>query len=938
MELGSPAYPVHTTQCLAGFPRIALSGIVEVGMKVRIAIVWLAILVMITARGAGAAPAPAPGRDQTPQEAACAPVLIQTASPNRASVNQINSLAAPGANDVWAVGGVYTQTHNTFVPLIEHWDGAQWSQVSQPVTTSAQLKAVAAVNTSDVWAVGTEGDIVTPLLTEHWDGRQWTVVPAPDLGEPSNTGSLSGVAAIASNDAWAVGSTNQVGSTALTIHWDGTQWTQVLAPSAVLSAVAAAGPSDVWAVGNNGTDLAAILHWDGQSWSQATLPDLGGPAQLNSVTVHTANDVWAAGTISTNQALILHWDGTQWTQSPTPATPTLTQLQAISSGANGEAWAVGVISAPGATFDPRSLVEHWDGTSWQIVAGPDVSPASLAAVAVSSAGRPWIGGNQDLQTALLAQWNGTGWQVPTSPNPGRAANGLSKVAAAGPNDVWAVGSYVKYYNWTTGPQGVQASLTEHWDGQQWTYVPSPNPTPQNFLDSAFVAVTTVAADDVWAVGNINDGVSGEAGLIGHWDGTAWHNSIDGDLNSTHRITLQAVGAASSQDLWVGGTIDDADTLIQRGDGTTWVRVVTPNVGQIDDLAVAAANDIWATGTTGMLHWNGTQWTQVPSLGGAKALTVVAANDIWAVGGSSIQHWDGAHWTAVTNPAPANSHLLDVSAAGANDIWAVGTLGNFPASVTVALHWDGHTWSILPSPNPGQLGNSLGGVVALSTHEVWAVGTAGNPGASQTLIVNSSGTGFADVHLSDYFYTPVYALASRGAISGYGDCTFRPANNVTRAQLSKLVVVAAGWALTTPRDPHFADVPRDSPFYAYIETAYAHGTVSGYGDGGFHPNALVTRGQASKITVLAAGWVIQAPAQGHFSDVPPGSPFYGVVETAYAHGILSGYGDGTFHPAANVTRGQASKIVYLALTSQEESAAPGAPAEVPVGAGPETGHK
>jgi hypothetical protein len=66
-------------------------------------------------------------------------------------------------------------------------------------------------------------------------------------------------------------------------------------------------------------------------------------------------------------------------------------------------------------------------------------------------------------------------------------------------------------------------------------------------------------------------------------------------------------------------------------------------------------------------------------------------------------------------------------------------------------------------------------------------------------------------------------------------------------------------------------------------------------------------------VLAEGWTLQCPNQGHFSDVPSGSTFYCYIETAYAHGIINGYPDGTFRPGNPAARGQISKIVYLAVT-------------------------
>ena len=70
----------------------------------------------------------------------------------------------------------------------------------------------------------------------------------------------------------------------------------------------------------------------------------------------------------------------------------------------------------------------------------------------------------------------------------------------------------------------------------------------------------------------------------------------------------------------------------------------------------------------------------------------------------------------------------------------------------------------------------------------------------------------------------------------------------------------------------------------------------------------------KIVALAQGWTLVNPPNPTFLDVPAGSPFYRYVETVYSHGNISGYGDGSFRPGNSATRGQISKIVYLAITS------------------------
>ncbi|HEX6605866.1 MAG TPA: S-layer homology domain-containing protein [Chloroflexia bacterium] len=83
---------------------------------------------------------------------------------------------------------------------------------------------------------------------------------------------------------------------------------------------------------------------------------------------------------------------------------------------------------------------------------------------------------------------------------------------------------------------------------------------------------------------------------------------------------------------------------------------------------------------------------------------------------------------------------------------------------------------------------------------------------------------------------------------------------------------------------------------------------------FRSGADVTRGQLSKIVVNAAGWAVQTPPVATFTDVPPAHTFYSYIETAACHGVISGYADHTFRPGNNATRGQIAKIVYFALGS------------------------
>ena len=214
-----------------------------------------------------------------------------------------------------------------------------------------------------------------------------------------------------------------------------------------------------------------------------------------------------------------------------------------------------------------------------------------------------------------------------------------------------------------------------------------------------------------------------------------------------------------------------------------------------------------------------------------------------------------------------------------------------------------------------------------------------PAASPTATATPCGITFSDVRPTDYFAAAVHDLACRGVISGYADGTFRPYNLTSRAQMVKIVVLGFGYPIQTPAPDNatFADVPPAQPFWSVIETAAAAHIVSGYDCGGpgepcdaahrpyFRPYSLVTRGQLTKIVAGGAGWPVLTPPGATFADVDPAHPFYAFVETAAAHGVISGYNCGApgepcggapgalyFRPGTDATRGQIAKIVDLAL--------------------------
>jgi hypothetical protein len=374
------------------------------------------------------------------------------------------------ASDCWAVG--YSGSTNR--TLAEHWNGNSWALVSSPnIDTGYRpngLSAVTCLTESDCWVVGThnEGNNTgdTPqTLTGHWNGSEWRVVPsANDL--TTGEGLLEGVTCAASNDCWAVGYVgNYIGSQVMVEHWTGgPEWLLVSAPNAAatqnrLHSVACTSSSDCWAVGdsnptNNGTDWKTFIeHWNGIAWTITPSPITGNGDHLAAVTCVTSDNCWAVGyTISLSayhdRSLIEHWNGSTWTivSSPNSSDTESNYLQSVTCISASDCWAVGS-SRSGGGPGSRTLIEHWNGVAWLIIASSDASNSwhALYSVACSSSSNCWSVGeyyrtSNGGYATLIENWNGLIWQVVDSPSPAAYFNQLYGVVCPSAASCWAAGS------------------------------------------------------------------------------------------------------------------------------------------------------------------------------------------------------------------------------------------------------------------------------------------------------------------------------------------------------------------------------------------------------------------------------------------------------------------------------------------------------------------
>jgi len=338
------------------------------------------------------------------------------------------------------------------------------------------------------------------------------------------------------------------------------------------------------------------------------------------------------------------------------------------------------------------------------------------------------------------------FQVVPTPNENHFLNSLFAASASSPNDIWAVGH-----------------STIHFDGTEWSVIPAPG--INGFISNELTGVVDISPTLAWAVGivgEVNNQMVPPQQVIEQWNGTQWSVFPGPKFPPNSQAILQAITATSANDIWAVGNLADGQLgfeLFEHFNGTAWTAQVVPETGIQEPLSVSAdaPNDAWAVGQQGgdpiktfATHWNGENWTSVktPNVGTGNghlnAVLALAPNNVWVVGLSTptgeqqsatltlIEHFDGTSWSVVPSPNVGpnsdfqSNQLLGLTANSPDDIWAFGSFLSTDGlqTLTLVLHWDGTSWTIVSSPDPTK-GKSLNDLlfagVVPSPGNVWIFG-------------------------------------------------------------------------------------------------------------------------------------------------------------------------------------------------------------------------
>lgn len=176
--------------------------------------------------------------------------------------------------------------------------------------------------------------------------------------------------------------------------------------------------------------------------------------------------------------------------------------------------------------------------------------------------------------------------------------------------------------------------------------------------------------------------------------------------------------------------------------------------------------------------------------------------------------------------------------------------------------------------------------------------------------------FADVTGDSFGWAKetIETLAGAGIVAGVDGTRFEPGRPVTRAEFTALLVKAL--AIPIPEKPAaakaFKDV-QDGDWFAGAATAAAQaGLVKGYADGTFRPHSAISREEAAAILARVMNLATTEQKLSFADGDKVSSWARASVAAAAAHGLVKGFPDGTFKPAAALGRAECAALVYRML--------------------------
>ena len=600
--------------------------------------------------------------------------------------------------------------------------------------TSNKLKGISCASTSQCYAVGLGGTVVSATYSGG-------TASASTLASSGTTADLAAI----SCDTTGTGLCLAVDAGGYSLYGSGTgSWTQIVTgTSNALLGVSCVSSTSCLAVGASGT----VDYFNGTTWTvKASL----GTGNLNAITCVDATHCWVVG----DSGLIdfsASISAPSWTSE---TSNTSANLYGIACTATTTCEFVGANGTIGHSITLGSA------NTWILDGAGDGHDLYGVACVVGGTLCSGSGDHEDLDEGTLPSpfssslgWANFGTVIQgtpsydvgvTQPFPSQGNQHIDNHAmwVDTASDIWESG----LYNCTSGPCNTYSQvLVEHFDGTSWSNSPAVNTsTTQN---NDLRDITGTGPNDVWAAGTYCTVSSPSCTggyylpLVEHYDGTSWTRStgVNG-INQTSSQQIQAIVEVTSSNLWIFGEDFSGDS----GNGANLAihcttACTTGSNWTASDLPAGAG----LGGTTGTCAG---QYSQLYG-----AVMIPGTSNLYAVGRCNMKEVasclfgcaydlqpEGLYynsgtstWTAdkmVSNSVSYENDVWTVRSDPSGDLWAegFGKPNTTPLYNNLAMSCANpcnatSTWTLAALPNPGVNKNQLTDVYATAANNVFLIG-------------------------------------------------------------------------------------------------------------------------------------------------------------------------------------------------------------------------
>ena len=513
------------------------------------------------------------------------------------------------------------------------------------------------------------------------------------------------------------------------------RWQNPLPDGNTLNSVWCSSPTDVFAVGVNGT----IKHYDGSTWSEI---ESGMKNNLNrvwnKVWGSSSSDVFVVGesydyTTKQYKSVILHYNGSSWQDMECGISEYY--LQDIWGSSSTDVFVSGGNGSQG-------IILHYNGSTWSVMT--DQLSSNVSSIWGTSSSDVFAVSNKydfDSQqyTSFIYHYNGESWSemARSEINDDMRGDTLRDIWGTSSTDVYAVGERI--YKEDTESHNAVTSIIYHYDGKSWSSTTS--------VIGRLYGVWGTSSSNVFAV----MGMQGKENILLHYDGSTW-STIEHEFGNY----LLGVHGTLSSDIFMVGY----GGLIFHYDGKEWNQMsgFGTTINYINNIWGSSSTDVYAVGGrwdypeqkyhSMMLHYDGESWNQVESetdryndteSWGTYIYDIwgTSSTDIFYVGrGGIINHYNGISWTQMNSGVEI--WIRGIWGSSSSDAFAVGQNG-------LILHFDGNSdklWTPMISGTAAYLFDVWGS----SSSDVFAVGGSYDSTTQQSypIILHYDGTSWSEM--------------------------------------------------------------------------------------------------------------------------------------------------------------------------------------------------